>query len=230
MSILFVKGISSELLDNEIRNMLTNHCSFGTIDKVIIKRPKHLSSVSGTNQSIYFINAIVYFKHISLERFGQRNIDNLNQGGFIKIIYCQSTPSAPARYWKAFKYDGDQLLRLPTGTTEFSRSPATCFAAASARSKSRIISTNNNNNNRLDINNGHHNGAVAPGPRETVSKGLNVTMQRDLRCREVAKPEYVPIVDKLYVNLLNTVVSRKYPAPTIQNTQNDTDDEDELRN
>ena len=225
MSALFVKGISSELSDNDIRDMLTNHCLFGTIDKVIVKRPKHLS-----NHSIYFINAIVYFQHISLERFGQRNIDSLNQGGFIKIIYCQSTPSAPARYWKAFKYEDD---------------------------RSRIMSTNNNNNNRLDTNNGHHNGAVAPGLRETVPRGRNVTLPRDLRGREVAKPEllrlptgttefsrspttstygiparskYVPIVEKQYVNLMNTVVLRKYPAPTIQNTQTDTDDEDELCN
>ena len=162
---LFVKGISSALSDSEIRELicttfsraelfdqandprrgrnLNNYLS-GTVNNVIVKRPKFSSAQAPANvpgQSV-FINAVVYFEQISFDKMGSRNFDSLNNGGFIKIIFCPSTATLPVKYWKVFKYDGDRT-----------RMPQNNFPTVTRNNQTNNNNNNNNNNTIKSIRN-----------------------------------------------------------------------------
>jgi hypothetical protein len=226
--VLFVKGISSALSDIEIRELicttfsraelfdqandprrgrnLNNYLS-GTVNNVIVKRPKFSSAHAPAQTG--FINAVVYFEQISFDKMGPRNFDSLNNGGFIKIIFCPSTATSPVKYWKVFKYDGDRTRINSFATfhsaTEFSKCP--CYGSTTVSGNfpfqqnnfpnvTRNNQTNNNNNNN------NNNNAIK-------------SIRHEPNRARISMPETnrIDSVDIRHVHLVNTVVSRKYPVP-----------------
>jgi len=231
---LFVKGISSNLSDSDILDLMCatfshaalfdraysqtalsddtnkrraiNNYLYGTVDNVIVKRPKFSPAQAESG----FINAIVYFEQISFDRIGKHNFDSLNNGGFIKIVFCPSTATSPVKYWKVFKYDGDRTRMLQNHPNVSGNRQ------------------NNNNNNNVICHESNRNSFDNATPRCSVygvpSISYDCRLRKSPNRISAPEPKRKDFVDirrdsaptvsgNFHVNLANTVVLRKHPAP-----------------
>jgi len=191
-------SLQTALSDDTNKRRTINNYLYGTVDNVIVKRPKFSQGQAESG----FINAIVYFEQISFDRIGQHNFDSLNNGGFIKIVFCPSTATTPVKYWKVFKYNGSFQTRS-TPSTETGRSPTTLLRNSSGANRS-----------------------VSGGERLYSTTSVK-EFQLESCARQVVRHASHSGSLQTILNLMNVVVTRKYPAPKQNLNDSKYNDEDD---